>query len=144
MSSALSRRTVLAATAGTAALTAPGSHAAPALPNGTSEDKVLLIGMDGLRQDRIDAANAPHLKTIVRLDSTTLYRQEGGQTARILASFNGGTPAVVGSYASDVIAQPQSLAVPVPSGASGVSFRFRYTGANTWYWVIDGVRIVTS
>ncbi|MFC8242377.1 hypothetical protein [Streptomyces chartreusis] len=51
-------------------------------------------------------------------------------------ALNGGTPAVV--------SQPQSLTVDVPAGASGVSFRFRCTGSNNWYWVIDGVRISQS
>lgn len=83
-------------------------------------------------------------KTKVRLDFTTLYRQEGSQTAQILASFNGGTPTVVKSYTSDVVSQPQSVSVDVPSGAANVSFRFRYTGSNNWYWVIDGVRISHS
>ncbi|MEV6328370.1 alkaline phosphatase family protein [Streptomyces sp. NPDC051909] len=80
----------------------------------------------------------------VTLDFTTLYRQEGAQTAQILASFNGGTPTVVKSYTADVLSKPQSLTVPVPAGASNVSFRFRYTGSNNWYWVIDGVGIRTS
>lgn len=80
----------------------------------------------------------------VRLDFTTFYRQEGAQTAQILASFNGGTPTVVKSYTADVVSQPQSLTVPVPAGASSVSFRFRYTGSNNWYWVIDGVKVTTS
>ncbi|PZT69405.1 nucleotide pyrophosphatase [Streptomyces sp. SW4] len=83
-------------------------------------------------------------KSAVRLDFTTFYRQEGAQTAQVLASFNGGTPTVVKSYTSDVISQPQSLTVPVPAGASTVGFRFRYTGTNNWYWVIDGVRTSTS
>ncbi|WND37381.1 alkaline phosphatase family protein [Streptomyces sp. BB1-1-1] len=83
-------------------------------------------------------------KSAVRLDFTTLYRQDGGQTAQVLASFNGGTPTVVKSYTADVISQPQSLTVRVPSGASSVSFRFRYTGANNWYWVIDGLRVAHS
>jgi hypothetical protein len=33
---------------------------------------------------------------------------------------------------------------PAPAGASGVSFRFRRTGANNGYWVVDGVKISTS
>ncbi|WP_418957265.1 alkaline phosphatase family protein [Streptomyces tritici] len=80
----------------------------------------------------------------VTLDFTTFYRQEGSQTAQILASFNGGTPAVVKSYTADVVSQPQSVTVNVPAGASSVSFRFRYTGSNNWYWVIDGVAVRTS
>lgn len=69
MTSPLSRRTVLSAAATTAAALTLGTEAraaaAPALPNGTSADKVLVIGMDGLRHDRIDAANAPHLKAMM-------------------------------------------------------------------------------
>ncbi|MFD8014351.1 alkaline phosphatase family protein [Streptomyces sp. NPDC058955] len=80
----------------------------------------------------------------VTLGFTTLYRQEGAQTAQVLASFNGGTPTVVKSYTSDVISQPQSLTVAVPAGASNVSFRFRYTGSNNWYWTIDGVTVTPS
>ncbi|WP_019886646.1 alkaline phosphatase family protein [Streptomyces purpureus] len=83
-------------------------------------------------------------KTKVTLGFTTFYRQEGSQTAQVMASFNGGTPTLVKSYTADVISQPQSLTVNVPSGASSVSFRFRYTGSNNWYWVIDGVTIATS
>ncbi|MFD4139584.1 alkaline phosphatase family protein [Streptomyces sp. NPDC058572] len=83
-------------------------------------------------------------RSSVRLDLTTFYRHEGGQSAQILASFNGGTPTVVKSYTADVVSQPQSLSVAVPAGASSVSFRLRYTGANNWYWVVDGVKITAS
>ncbi|MEU6342294.1 alkaline phosphatase family protein [Streptomyces sp. NPDC046977] len=83
-------------------------------------------------------------RSSVTLSFTTFYRQEGAQTAQILASFNGGTPTAVKSYTSDVVSQPQSVTVAVPAGASGVSFRFRYTGANNWYWVIDGVKVTTA
>ncbi|WP_236245055.1 alkaline phosphatase family protein [Streptomyces sp. CC210A] len=75
---------------------------------------------------------------------TTHYRQEPGQTARVLASFNGGTPVVVREYTADAVAQQQSLTLDVPAGASSVSFRFHYTGANNWYWVLDDVRFTAS
>ncbi|MFF8604446.1 alkaline phosphatase family protein [Streptomyces sp. NPDC015346] len=80
----------------------------------------------------------------VILDFTTFYRQEGSQSAQVLVSFNAGTPTLVKSYTADVVSQPQSLTVAVPTGASSVSFRFRYTGSNNWYWVIDGVKVTTS
>ncbi|MFE5997245.1 alkaline phosphatase family protein [Streptomyces sp. NPDC056454] len=83
-------------------------------------------------------------KSTVTLDFTTLYRQEGSQSARVLASWNGSTPTAVKSYTSDVISQPQSLKLSVPAGATSVSFRFHYTGANNWYWVVDGVKITTG
>ncbi|MER8037096.1 alkaline phosphatase family protein [Streptomyces hydrogenans] len=80
----------------------------------------------------------------VTLGFTTLYRQEGAQTAQILASFNGGTPTVVKSYTADVLSQHQTVTVPVPAGASSVGFRFRYTGSNNWYWTVDGVTVTAS
>ncbi|MFE2556945.1 alkaline phosphatase family protein [Streptomyces sp. NPDC059352] len=82
--------------------------------------------------------------TKVILDFTTFYRQEGSQSAQVLVSFNGGTPTLVKSYTSDVISQLQSLTMDVPAGASSVSFRFRYTGSNNWYWTIDGVKVTAS
>ncbi|WP_030740532.1 alkaline phosphatase family protein [Streptomyces griseus] len=83
-------------------------------------------------------------KAAVTLGFTTHYRQEGAQSARVLASWNGGTPVEVKRYTADVIAQPQALTLAVPSGAANVSFRFHYTGSNNWYWVIDGVKITTA
>ncbi|MCX4823335.1 alkaline phosphatase family protein [Streptomyces sp. NBC_01142] len=83
-------------------------------------------------------------RTKAQLDFTTFYRQEGSQSAEVFASFNGGAPVLVKRYTSDVISQPQLLTVNVPSGASSVSFRFRYTGSNHWYWVIDGVKVTAS
>ena len=80
----------------------------------------------------------------VTLGFTTLYRQEGSQSARVLASWNGGTPVEVKRYTSDVISQPQALTLDVPAGAANVSFRFHYTGSNNWYWVIDGVTVTAS
>ncbi|MFI1226333.1 MULTISPECIES: alkaline phosphatase family protein [unclassified Streptomyces] len=68
----ITRRTVLTAGAATAAaiattnlMTAPAAQAAPTLPNGISRDKVLIIGMDGLRADRLEEADAPHMKAIM-------------------------------------------------------------------------------
>lgn len=66
MSRSVSRRSVLATTAAAASAAAVGSlatattaHAAPpTLPNGTSKDKVLVVGIDGLRHDVIAAAGA--------------------------------------------------------------------------------------
>ncbi|MGR8010342.1 alkaline phosphatase family protein [Streptomyces hypolithicus] len=83
-------------------------------------------------------------KATAKLDFTTLYRQEGSQKAEIFASWNGATPVAVKTYTSDVISQPQSVTLNVPAGATSVSFRFRYTGSNNWYWVIDGVKVTAS
>ncbi|MFF3322104.1 alkaline phosphatase family protein [Streptomyces sp. NPDC002889] len=83
-------------------------------------------------------------KSTVTVDFTTFYRQEGSQTAQVLASFNAGTPTVVKRYTADVVSRPESVSVAVPAGASTVSLRFRCTGANNWYWVIDGVKVTAS
>ncbi|MEU8886814.1 alkaline phosphatase family protein [Streptomyces sp. NPDC048442] len=76
----MSRRTVLATSATAAAAAAvPGALAGPAqaaaraaapadvpkLPHGTSRNKVLFVGMDGLRHDRIHAAKAPTFKSLM-------------------------------------------------------------------------------
>ncbi|MER8037326.1 alkaline phosphatase family protein [Streptomyces hydrogenans] len=67
----------------------------------------------------------------------THYRQVEQQTAKVLVSFNAGTPTEVKSYTADVIAQQQSLDVPVPPGATNVHVRFQYTGDNDFFWVVD-------
>ncbi|PRH77607.1 nucleotide pyrophosphatase [Streptomyces solincola] len=83
-------------------------------------------------------------KDAVTLAFTTHYRHEGAQRAEVLVSFNGATPTLVRAYTADTVAQRQSLTVRVPPGASSVGFRFRYTGANNWYWAIDDVTITAS
>lgn len=47
-------------------------------------------------------------------------------------------------HTSDVLSQPQSLTLDVPSGAANVSFRFHCTGSDNWYRVIDGVKITAA
>ncbi len=71
----------------------------------------------------------------------THYRQEAGQTAQVLVSYNGGAPAVVKSYTADAVAKTESLALQVPAGATDVQVRFRYSGNNNWYWTVDNVRL---
>ncbi|MGW6916877.1 alkaline phosphatase family protein [Kitasatospora sp. NPDC054939] len=77
------RTALLAATALLATavpLAAAGSAQAavtvPTLPSGISADKVLVVGMDGLRADRIAAADAPNLKAMMAngtLGTSLLY-----------------------------------------------------------------------
>ncbi|MFJ7587996.1 alkaline phosphatase family protein [Streptomyces sp. NPDC097617] len=71
----------------------------------------------------------------------THYRQEAGQTAQVLVSYNGGAPTVVKSYTADAVAKSESLALQVPAGATDVQVRFRYSGDNNWYWTVDNVRL---
>ncbi|MFH9234860.1 hypothetical protein [Streptomyces globisporus] len=78
------------------------------------------------------------------LGLTTLYRQEGSRSARILAPGTAKRPSEVNRYTADVVSRPQSLTLDVPPGAANVSFRFHSTGGNTGYWVIDGVTITAS
>ncbi|WP_245204231.1 hypothetical protein [Kitasatospora sp. RG8] len=76
----------------------------------------------------------------VPVSFTTYYQQEGGQTAQVLAVWDGGAPVVVKSYSAETNGR-QTLALAVPAGASRLRLRFRYTGSNNWYWVLDNVRV---
>ncbi|WP_405440390.1 alkaline phosphatase family protein [Streptomyces avidinii] len=71
----------------------------------------------------------------------THYRQEAGQTAQVLVSYNGAAPTVVKSYTADAVARSESIALQVPAGATDVQVRFRYSGNNNWYWTVDDVRL---
>ena len=74
---------------------------------------------------------------------TTYYQQEGSQSAQVLVSWDGGAAAVVQSY-SALVNGPQAINLAVPAGAADLRVRFRYTGSNNWYWVVDNVRVTTS
>ncbi|UXY36042.1 MULTISPECIES: hypothetical protein [unclassified Streptomyces] len=50
----------------------------------------------------------------------------------------------VRTYTADVPSRTETVTLQVPPGATGVRVRFRYTGGNNWYWVIDGVRITQA
>ncbi|MFE2105206.1 alkaline phosphatase family protein [Kitasatospora sp. NPDC059463] len=71
---------------------------------------------------------------------TTFYRPEGAQSARVLAVWDGGAPVEVKSFTSDTNGR-QRLDLAVPAGASRLRLRFRYTGSNNWYWVLDNVKV---
>ncbi|MGW2462117.1 hypothetical protein ACWC2M_24285 [Streptomyces sp. NPDC001761] len=47
----------------------------------------------------------------------------------------------VRTYTADVPSRTETVTLQVPAGATSARVRFRYTGGNNWYWVIDGVRI---
>jgi hypothetical protein len=38
----------------------------------------------------------------------------------------------------------ENLTLQVPAGATTAGVRFRYTGGNNWYWVIDGVSLKST
>ncbi|MFD3545880.1 alkaline phosphatase family protein [Streptomyces sp. NPDC058655] len=79
--------------------------------------------------------------TTRNLTFQTHYRQEAGQTAQVLVSYNGAAPAVVKSYTADAVAKSESIALQVPAGATDVQVRFRYSGDNNWYWTVDNVQL---
>ncbi|MFZ3497818.1 alkaline phosphatase family protein [Streptomyces sp. 5.8] len=79
--------------------------------------------------------------TTKNLTFQTHYRQESGQTAQVLVSYNGAAPSVVKSYTADAVAKSESIALQVPAGATDVQVRFRYTGSNNWYWTVDNVKL---
>ncbi|MFD4370681.1 alkaline phosphatase family protein [Streptomyces sp. NPDC058486] len=78
------------------------------------------------------------------LTYVTHYLQESPQKGEVLVSYNGGTPISVKTYTSDALSRTEQLQLNVPTGATNVRVRFRYTGENNWYWVIDQVRVTTN
>ncbi|MCX4575204.1 alkaline phosphatase family protein [Streptomyces sp. NBC_01571] len=75
------------------------------------------------------------------LTYTTYYRQEAPQKGEVLVSYDDAAPVPVKTYTADVPSRTETLTLQVPAGARTARARFRYTGGNNWYWVIDGVRI---
>ncbi|MFC5659102.1 alkaline phosphatase family protein [Streptomyces nogalater] len=78
------------------------------------------------------------------LTYTTYYRHESPQKGEVLVSYDDGTPVTLRTYTADVPSRTETLTLQVPAGATSARVRFRYTGGNNWYWVIDGVRIGRS
>ncbi|MGW3632940.1 alkaline phosphatase family protein [Streptomyces sp. NPDC005122] len=79
--------------------------------------------------------------TTATLTYTTYYRQEAPQKGEVLVSYDGAAPVAVRTYTADAPSRTETVALQVPAGAKTARVRFRYTGGNNWYWVIDGVRI---
>ncbi|GAA4227773.1 hypothetical protein FHR32_000750 [Streptosporangium album] len=78
----------------------------------------------------------------VRIGYVTHYRQNGGQRAQVLVSFDRGRTKVVKAYTADAISKVESIPVAVPAGATRMTVRFRYSNAdNDWYWAIDDLRV---
>ncbi|MFD8422362.1 alkaline phosphatase family protein [Streptomyces sp. NPDC059668] len=78
------------------------------------------------------------------LTYTTYYRQEAPQKGEVLVSYDGAAPVAVKTYTADAPSRTETLTLQVPAGARTARVRFRYTGGNNWYWVIDGVRIAQA
>ncbi|MFJ3229532.1 alkaline phosphatase family protein [Streptomyces sp. NPDC086787] len=75
------------------------------------------------------------------LTYTTYYRQESPQKGEVLVSYDDAAPVPVRTYTADVPSRTETVTLQVPAGATTARVRFRYTGGNNWYWVIDGVRL---
>ncbi|MEF3404512.1 alkaline phosphatase family protein [Agromyces sp. CCNWLW203] len=78
--------------------------------------------------------------TTATLAYATNYQIDGPQTGEVFVSFDGGAPVLVKSYTTATNAH-ERLAVNVPAGATTAQFRFRYTGTNSFFWMVDGVRL---
>lgn len=78
------------------------------------------------------------------LTYTTYYRHEAPQKGEVLVSYDSGAQVVVKTYTADTPSAVQKIALQVPAGATKAQVRFRYTGGNNWYWVIDGVTVTAS
>ena len=78
--------------------------------------------------------------TTATLAFATNYQVDGPQTGEVFVSFDGGAPVLVKSYTAATNAN-ERLAVSVPTGATTAQFRFRYTGTNSYFWTVDGVRL---
>ncbi|MFI7006888.1 alkaline phosphatase family protein [Streptomyces sp. NPDC050145] len=78
------------------------------------------------------------------LTYTTFYRQEAPQKGEVLVSYDGAAPVPVRTYTADVPSRTETVALTVPAGATSAKAHFRYTGANNWFWTIDGVKISGS
>ncbi|MEV8319819.1 alkaline phosphatase family protein [Streptomyces sp. NPDC059900] len=75
---------------------------------------------------------------------TTYYRHEAPQKGEVLVSYDEGAPVTVKTYTADTPSRVENLTLQVPAGARTARVRFRYTGGNNWYWVIDGVALTAS
>ncbi|QNS06024.1 alkaline phosphatase family protein [Streptomyces xanthii] len=78
------------------------------------------------------------------LTYTTFYRQEAPQKGEVLVSYDGAAPVPVRTYTADVPSRTETVPLTVPAGATSAKAHFRYTGANNWFWTIDGVKISRS
>ncbi|MEU6389449.1 alkaline phosphatase family protein [Streptomyces sp. NPDC046939] len=78
------------------------------------------------------------------LTYTTYYRHESPQKGEVLISYDDGAPVPVRTYTADVASRTETITLQTPPGARTARVRFRYTGGNNWYWVIDGVHLTQT
>lgn len=78
------------------------------------------------------------------LTYTTYYRQEGGQRGEVSVAYDDGAPQLLKTYETTVPSRVERLTLRVPAGARTARIRFRYTGGNNWYWVVDQVTLTAG
>lgn len=74
------------------------------------------------------------------LSFATNYKIDGPQTAAVTIAFNTGQTQTLKSYSTETNTV-ENLPFAVPAGATTAQFRFRYTGENSSFWVVDAVGI---
>ncbi|MFG3102842.1 alkaline phosphatase family protein [Streptomyces sp. NPDC048182] len=82
--------------------------------------------------------------TTATLTYTTYYRHESPQRGEVSVSYDGAAPVTVRTYTADTPSRTETITLQVPPGARTARVRFRYTGGNNWYWVIDGVGLTRA
>ncbi|MER7717346.1 alkaline phosphatase family protein [Streptomyces flaveolus] len=75
------------------------------------------------------------------LTYTTYYRHESPQKGEVLVSYDDAAPVTVRTYTGDIPSRTETVTLQVPAGARTARIRFRYSGGNNWFWVIDGVHL---
>lgn len=127
-------------------------------PRGRPHPKVLVIGLDGALLSRIEDADAPNPHALMAAGLTapsSIYADplapalSGPGWSTIITgvwpdkhnvvSYDGGTPVSVRTYTADVPSRTETVTLQVPAGATSARVRFRYTGGNNWFRVVDGV-----
>ncbi|RJQ79750.1 nucleotide pyrophosphatase [Pseudonocardiaceae bacterium YIM PH 21723] len=78
----------------------------------------------------------------VNLSFGSHYRKDGGETATVTVSFDGGASTTVLTYPGDAIAKIEQLSVPVPAGAKQMTVSWNLNkGNNNWYWAVDNPHV---
>ncbi|MBM7772816.1 hypothetical protein JOD54_003020 [Actinokineospora baliensis] len=84
-------------------------------------------------------------KATLKVGFSSHYRKEGGETATVTVSFDGGAAKTVLTYTGDAIAKIEALSVAVPAGAQSAKVTWRLgNGANNWYWAVDSPTFATA
>lgn len=74
------------------------------------------------------------------LSFATNYKIDGPQSAAVAVTFNTGQTQILKSYSAETNTV-ENLPFTVPAGATTAQFRFRYTGENSSFWMVDAVGI---